>query len=335
MNKNLAFQTGVNVRFLVAVLTLVVCAGAQATIVVDWGGDYVSTTQVYSNAVYPTDFRSETLLGQGYSTVRGPVLGYAGTVANLTPSSGYTAPSGKSSTFYGGWSASSGTGPAVPGGVSGTDAGLNSRSVFQNSGSQPGEDFIYLASNASAPAFRGLIVFDKADFLNGSGQTVAFDSTSSLSFNGLVGGARPVLRWVVQDGSTWYISETTFTGTGSFLFWGAAASSTLSDPNSQNWTSYTPIQSDSAGPYLYNPAPLSGYATHTFSDIQSVGVYFDSYGVSLTDGTFTNVGLQGFTVDAQVVPEPGVMASLATAGFLIAFRRRRTGRAREAGGLSS
>jgi hypothetical protein len=258
--------------------------------------------------------------------LRGPVLTTAGTVANLTPSSGYTAPSGKSSTFYGGWSASSGTDPAVPGGVSGTDAGLNSRSVFQNgAGGQPGEDFIYLALNTAAPAFRGLNLFEKADFLNGmDSQTVGFDATSSLSFTGLVGGARPNLRWVVQDGATWYISDATFTGAGAFLFWGAAVSSTLSDPNSQLWAPYIPIASDSAGPYLYNEAPGSGYAAHAFSDIQTVGVYFDSYGVAITDGTFTNVGLQQFQVNGVVVPEPSTcaLASIALLGLGLLRRRR-------------
>jgi hypothetical protein len=131
-----------------------------------------------------------------------------------------------------------------------------------------------------------------------------------------------VLRWVIQDGDTWYISDATFTGTGSFLFWGAAVSATLSDPNSQAWAPYIPIESDSAGPYLYNPAPSTGYAAHTFSDIQTIGVYFDSYGVPITDGTFTNVGLQGFTVDAVVVPEPSVMVLVALASFSIFFRRK-------------
>lgn len=296
-----------------------------ATTFVDWGGNYVSATEVFSNTAYPSDFRAETLSGQGYSTVRGPIYSYNGTTANLTPSAGYVAPSGKSSTFYGGWSASSGTGPAVPGGTSGTTSGLNSRSVFQNgAGGQPGEDIIYLALDAPAPAFRGLVVFEKQDFLNGtSTETVAFDSDSSLTFSGLVGGARPNLRWVVLDGSTWYVSEATFTGTGSFLFWGAAVSSTLTDPNSQLWASYIPIESDSAGPYLYNTAPSSGYGAHSFSDIRAVGIYYDSYGVPITDGTFTNFGLQQFTVSGVTVPEPSTYLLAGLSIALLSLRKRK------------
>lgn len=309
---------------LVQALVLAVSVHA-ATVLVDWGGNYVSSTEMYSNTEFPTDFRAETLSGQGYSTVRGPVLGYSGTVANLTPGGGYTAPSGKSSTFYGGWSASSGTGPAVPGGASGTQSGLSSRSVLQNgAGGQPGEDIMYLALDTPAPAFRGLFVFEKNDFLNGmDAGTVAFDASSELSFTGLVGGYRPILRWVVLDGSTWYISDASFTGTGSFLFWGAAVSSTLSDPNSQLWASYVPIESDSAGPYLYNAAPASGYAAHSFSNVQAVGVYFDSYGVSVTDGTFTNVGLQNFSVTGVAVPEPSTLAFAAIGIAVIGVGLRR------------
>lgn len=295
----------------------------------DWGGNYVSSTEVYSNTEFPDEFRTETILGQGYSTLRGPVLSTSGTVANLTPGGGYAAPSGKTSAFYGGWSSSSGTDPAVPGGASGTESGLNSRSVLQNgAGGQPGEDIMYLSLNTAAPAFRGLFIFEKDDFLNGmNAETVAFDETSELSFTGLVGGYRPNLRWVVLDGGTWYISDVSFTGTGSFLFWGAAVSSTLSDPNSQLWASYIPIASDSAGPYLYNAAPGSGYGAHSFSNIQAVGVYFDSYGVSVTDGTFTNVGLQSFSVTGVAVPEPSALAFAMTGIAVIGVGLRRKGAA--------
>ena len=169
-----------------------------------------------------------------------------------------------------------------------------------------------------------MMVFEKQDFLNGtSTETVAFDSSSSLSFSGLVGGARPNLRWAVLDGSTWYVSDATFTGTGSFLFWGAAVSSTLTDPNSQLWASYIPIESDSAGPYLYNAAPSSGYAAHTFSNIQAVGIYYDSYGVPITDGTFTNVGLQQFTVSGVTVPEPSTYMLAGLSLALLALRKRK------------
>lgn len=308
---------------------LFVCASAFslansfAEVLVDWGGNYVSSSQIYSNTAYPADFRAEGM----YSTVRGPNLWYNGTVANLTPSSGYLAPLGKSSTFYGGWSASSGDAPAVPGGEEGNVSGLNSRVVLQNGpGGQPGQDAIYLATNNTAPAFRGLIVFDKSDFLNDMNEpTVGFDGSSSLSFTGFVGGYRANIRWVVQDNDNWYISDASFTGSGASDFWGAVASSTLNDPNNQLWVSYTPILSDSAGPYLYNAAPGSGYATHTFSNIQSVGVYFDSYGVpSSGDGTYTNFGLQQFTVNGIAVPEPGTfaLAGLALAGLAVLRRRK-------------
>lgn len=296
---------------------------AFGEVLVNWGGNYVDTTTVFANTTADADhFRSTTISGQGYSTLRGPVIGYNGTVANLTPTSGYVAPEGKSSTFYGGWSSSSGTAPAIAGGASGTESALQSRSVYNNGSG----DYIYLSLGLVSPQIRGLFLFDKDDFLNGMNAVdVAFDENSSLSFTGFVGGWRPNLRWVVQDGDTWYISDMTFTSTEPFFNLGGPVSATLNDPNNQLWAAYTPIASDSAGPFMYNAAPEGGYVAHAFTNIQAVGIFFDSYGIeATTDGTFSNIGLQQFVVTGVVaVPEPSTVAlgGLALLGF--AFRKLR------------
>lgn len=321
---------------LVLGVTVSALSHVRSEVLVDWGGTYVSpsTAAVFANTVPPPpgqtlseDFRIITLGDQSYATVRGPNLWYNGTVANLTPTEGYTAPEGKSSTFYGGWSGSSGDSPAIPGGESGNDASLNSRTVFSAVG-QPGGDAIFLSGNFPETQFRGLLVFDKADFLNGMNEEqVGFDENSTLSFSGFTGGWISTFHWVVQDGEEWFISEASFTAHDDFIFWGAPVSSTLTDPNSQLWASYTPILSDSAGPYLYNAAPEEGYENHVFTNIRSVGIYFDNYDFRMPVGgtSFANIGLQEFVVTGVVVvPEPATFAlsGFALAGFALLKRRK-------------
>jgi hypothetical protein len=203
--------------------------------------------------------------------------------------------------------------------------------VWNNPVAGTGGDFINLSISSSAPGIRGIIAFAKSGFLSGfDTQAVGFDSTSSISFTGLTNGFRPVVRWVIQDGDTWYISQNSFTGTGTG-FWGAPTDSTLVDPNSALWAAYVPILTDSAGPYFYNPAPESGYATHTFSNIQTIGVFFDSYGQPSIDGSFSSFGLQNFVVDGVIapIPEPATGALAMAGAFSLGFMHLRRIRNRQ------
>jgi len=331
MNRNIVRHRGHWVDgLLVWALTIGSVCSSFAVTFVDWGGDYVTESQVLVNTEVTSEhYRTyDPTPSQGYNTLRGTVLSYGGGIQELTPATGYQAPVGKSSSFWGGWTASAGTGPGIPGGISGNVDFTSNRTVWNNPVAGTGGDFINLSISSSAPAIRGIIAFAKTGFLSGfDAQSVAFDSSSSISLTGMTSGFRPVVRWVIQDGDTWYISENSFTGTGTG-FWGAPTNATLNDPNSALWAAYVPILTDSAGPYFYNPAPETGYATHAFTNIQTVGVFFDSYGQPVIDGAYSGFGLQNFTVNGVIaaVPEPST-SLLAAAGALglgwMRFRRLR------------
>ncbi len=269
-----------------------------AAVAVDWGGDY-GEGQAFGNAA-AEDFT--TTYGSGiYASASilndGP--------RNLTPTSGYTAPEGKSATFWGGWMASTPDATSsvtIPGSVhpgidSPLEGSLNSRAIWSNR--------INIAVSRYQARLRGMVYFSKSDFLNDlNSATVAFDENSSLSFSGISdGNFGPNVRWVIQDGDTWYVSSVQGVGTYNTVF-----TMSLANPNSALWASFDPYSDGT-----YNAAPDEGYATHTFSNIQAVGMFFDSYGLESRayDGDgWARFAMQGFTMEASAIPEPSI-ASLA------------------------
>lgn len=279
----------------------------SAATVVQWGGNYVSANQVLANTAYPSDYYVTNEMGQSYGALKG-------SIQSLNPSSGYNAPVGATSGFSGGWMASQGTAPGFPGDESGDVGALNNRVVYEKGAN----DRISLAVSGPGvtPAIRGLVVFNKSNFLNGmSGETVSFDGSSQLSFSGVMDGYRPVGNWVVQDGSNWYISQTQIVQSE----YNTVESHTLDSLNEAQWALFQPVVTDSFGTYFFNSAPTTGYGTHSFTNVQSVGIFFDSYGQPNTDGGFSRFALQEFS--ATAVPEPGILA-LASLGIIVFGVRR-------------
>lgn len=286
---------------------------ARAATIVSWGGDYVSANQVFVNTTTasPSSYRTYTKAGQSYSTL-------LNSFQNLTPGAGYSGPSGKTANFSGGFMGSAGTGAAVPGGTGGITGAINSRAVLENGAN----DRISISLQTTNPQIRGAITFAKADFFAGMNlEPVGFDSSSSLSFSGIMGGVRPVGRWLVQDGSVWYISLATITQSVSNV----VETHALSDLNNMQWAVYAPTLSDTAGTYFINEAPTSSYAAHVFENVQSVGVFFDSYGQPASgDGSsYSRFALQSFSASAVAVPEPSMLGFIAFGLGVVVLARYR------------
>lgn len=288
-------------------------ASVRAVTVVSWGGDYVSANQVFVNTTTtsPNSYRTYTSAGQSYSTL-------TNSLQNLTPDAGYSGPIGKTVNFSGGFMGSAGTSAAVPGGAGGTTSAINSRAVLDNGTN----DRINISLQTTNPQIRGAITFAKSDFLGGmSLETVGFDSSSTLSFSGIMGGVRPVGRWLVQDGSVWYISLASITQSASNV----VETHTLSDLNNMQWAVYVPTLTDTAGTYFINEAPLSGYDAHIFENVQSIGLYFDSYGqpASADGSSYSRFTLQSFSASAVAVPEPSLAALIVFGLGVITLARYR------------
>lgn len=280
---------------------------------VHWGGNYVSEHTLLQGTEFPGAYRVYTDGGQSYLSIKSAVQ-------NLTPASGYDAPVDRSGSFSGGWMASQGPAPGVPGGESGNGGGLDNRVVYD--GGAKDRISLSLPVAGGAPAMRGMIVFEKSGFLNGlDQQTVGFDSSSMLSFSGIMDGYRPVGRWLVMDGNTWYISQATIIQAA----YNTVETHTLTDPNSVLWAAFIPTENDSLGAFFYNEAPTTGYEAHTFSDVRGGGIFFDSYGALAGDGGFSRFVLEDYSMTLSVVPEPSSITFLIAASCALlglAWRKR-------------
>ncbi|MBI4009762.1 MAG: SUMF1/EgtB/PvdO family nonheme iron enzyme, partial [Candidatus Aenigmarchaeota archaeon] len=137
----------------------------------------------------------------------------------------------------------------------------------------------------------GLWLWKKEDFINrGDEYTVTFDDESTLSVRDRryypEGGAK--IRFVVQDGQQFYISEQTFED----LSTGPKAALHVLRPTQTEWAVYNP-----QGPYRIDfDLDNAIFAEHTFTDVQAVGWYIGR--------DFSNVnwnGLKWGTFEAKAV----------------------------------
>ena len=189
-------------RSIVAIIVAACVANtAHAKLMVDWGGDYVTATQNFSN-------------GSGNLT-HGGFIG--GDPILISPASGYN---GTSADFYG---------LTRQDFVTGGNA--NSRPQVENVGSN---DRIQIKSDFAAG--EALLLWRQGDFLNGLNTgNVGFDATSTVSMNinsyANFNPGRVVIR--LQGGSNdgYYISdETPFNGTGA----------KSASPTGLTWRAYDP-----------------------------------------------------------------------------------------------
>ncbi len=249
---------------------------AQLTDVVNWGGDYVTANQ---NFVRPAAVTNGLVVTYTYSSNTA-----------ITPASGYTAPADRTGPIYGAWQVTSLTN--VP--IDTAQARIASNAAG---------DRIYLISpSLTNTQVRGLIFYNKQDFLNGY-------SNVTLSLNGVVGSMNiaavadgQAIRYAVQSGGSWYLSQTNKTAAGSF------SNVSLQDQNWGLWDGPTSTN-QWAAPVTFDTLGTS------ITDVSAFGFYFDIQRTSSTR----------IEVDSYViaVPEPSTIGLLGLgAGALLLFRLR-------------
>jgi hypothetical protein len=280
--------------------------------IVDWNGDYVSSTQVTArNSTNATANTSAAAFSTGTSS------SYAlGRALNLTtalsPTSGYTAPVGKSGTFYGGIAI------GRLGSTSST-TGTTTAEVVDNASS----DRIRLASQETAvhqSAQGGEIFFNKTDFLNG-GATVQLTLDQNATFNKIDNISLDIqsislwtVRLAVVNAGSFYVANTALTTGTNTLNATALASTTFS----------TVDLASGSFRKMGGPVIGTGVASNTLNDVTSIGfiAYTGSRGGTSTSEA-AELLVNGFSANA-VIPEPGTaIAVLALSTFCVASRRRR------------
>ncbi|MDD2798036.1 MAG: SUMF1/EgtB/PvdO family nonheme iron enzyme [Bacteroidales bacterium] len=119
----------------------------------------------------------------------------------------------------------------------------------------------------------GFWFWDKADFLNGGNtNTVTFDANSTISFSNFRLSTQFLDgRWVVRDGTQFYISEAKFgTTTTGGLTSITGRSTQILNPTTTKWAEYNPV-----APYdirFKNPSTAT-FSDHVFTNVTAVGAY--------------------------------------------------------------
>lgn len=274
---------------------LMTASAAAATMIVDWGGNYVSESVHFDNEFDEAD--------------PGTPSGYGGFVGgnplSLTPTAGYSG-----GNIYGHIQ-------EIPGGSGFGNALSQFNGVVNNSGN----DRLQLKGDDGAFPAAFLLLWNQPDFLNGAGTgTISLDATSSIRINIITyadqhatDSGRLVLR---LDGGDFYISEQIFT-----------PPSAPNDTTHTNLTDLDFFNYDPANELNVNSGDLGVAASilngGAINGITSIGFYFESDVTTDPDA----VRIQDFEVTAtQLIPEPATAAALA--GLLglaaaSAVRRRR------------
>lgn len=269
------------------VVTFGCLKAVDATVIVDWGGDYVS---------------SNTNLNDRAGNYATPGLGlwiYNGTT-RTSPATGYVPPEGKSGTFYWG------------GYITRGDGGNPGQRDFTNANvtDSASNDYIRFSKQVAGTSLSvsSFVSFLKEDFLNGyADQNVLFEPGSALSVttNSVLGCT---YRLAVLDGTQWYLSDASASVTGTLSLSGTSLLTS-------QWGAWSPT--GGANSRLGDVPATFDVSGSGFSDIQGVGVF--SFFSSPTAGS-VNLQITSLTF----VPEPSTlwMAGLGVAVFWVGFRRR-------------
>lgn len=277
---------------LVSTMALSVISAASvaeaATVAANWAEatTWVSTSQNLSRT------------GSGATNGTGGYLyvtPYSDSVA-LNPSAGYTTPAGSIGTFYGGYKVTRGSSTTAftPIATVSESATADRIRVSSNSGAFPSEVNL-------------LVMFKKGNFLNGMNAatplTIDNTVTGNLTYR-TESGASGQVRYVIQDGSSYYVSETVHSPV-------AGGDFSLAFNPATRWASYNP------GTDLeFTPTT---FAAHTFTDIQGMGAYLERTRAA----NVSEIALKSFRLDAAFVPEPAMVGLLVVTVALSLMPRRR------------
>lgn len=221
-------------------------AAAYAQVpIVNWSGDYVTSSQSLPARNGGTTSNGD-FGGPGPNPDYRRLVAYSETTArNPTIGPSYGTSTGQSARFYGGLDVIELNGTTTP--------NHDDWNIVQNTAGDRINVRIQPNSGTTGETF-GLYTWLKADFLNGyDAQTVELSSLSVM----LIENAY-TLRWVVKNDGQYYISDQTATGTGTKSLNLATA----------EWSSYDPIIQ------IRFDAAMATFAPVAMDDVEAVGLYY-------------------------------------------------------------
>ena len=210
-----------------------------ATSIVDWDGDYVSSSQ--------------NLRSGNYTTTSGVDVDNDGSNDDTRIAFEYSATNALSSGAY--------SGAPIYGGIQASKVNTTTAS-FQDRAIKNGTTADALSVRSQNEGnFHAVIFFAKADFINGgNSNSVSFDQNSSLYIKFNREENLGELRWLVRDGSNFYVSQSLI-GSGYLSF--------SSDNSDGNWATFNPQNS------LNFNASGASFVDRNFSNITAVGFIAD------------------------------------------------------------
>lgn len=298
----------ISITLLIATLAACGHSSSAQTLAIDFGGDYSSGS---INATKPIEQSTGDYNFDGNATDRAGSIPF-GTEFSSPNSLNWTTPAGKS-------------GSVIRYGISfanidsAVDGAININRLVNNDAI----DRIQATSGVNTAAMRmaSAWYWEKSSFLNG------FDTAGPLSFESAAGSLSAVIfnggtptsgnlrasRFLVRNGSDWYLSVDLMAQTGeqAFDINGADADWIAFDPTANLLF----LDDDNLG------ATVSGA---TLNNITAVGIYAQH---TLIDGTSINEARQGFaSLQVSTIPELGSFALLLGViglGVAVAGRNRR------------
>ena len=253
-----------------------------------WGGDSVTTTRNFRNA-NPTSQNQQELDGDGAND--DTALGWSFNLTNrLSPTNGYFG-----QPFYGG----------IRGQVlNATNSAYGDSGIAHNANFKDTLNQRLQTSGAQGSRWHWCVFWDKRDFYNGGASgTVRFDTNSALRMFGISSLENAgTLRWLVRDGTNFFVSEHPLTNTS-----GTARYTNFTAATDGNWVAYTPATE------LNFDQTNAVFAPRKFTDITAAGFIVDQ-------DTFAAVRhwiiFENFEMRATMLPESfGILAASVTNGL--------------------
>lgn len=168
-----------------------------------------------------------------------------------------------------------------------------------------GDRLTMYASVAAGATFRGMVMWQSADYLIGTSNFAVSNVVLDINQRSNASSANQEIRVVIQQGLNYYVS-------GAQSFNATMATKTF-NLTVETWYNFTP--------FVFGVETIGTAATVSLTDVEAIGYYFT---VQNGGAAAANTGaqVQFFSVNGSVIPEPATIGMLGLGGFVTLLVRR-------------